>query len=65
MPRRVAEEELPTITEQKTMLIITPAAFYTEDLVHWVVLVIAQVEVWVIHVWPLHAKRNARARLPT
>ena len=65
MQGRAAEEETLTITEQKTVLIIAPAAFYTEDLIHWIVPVIAQVEVWVIHVWPLHVTGSAHALLPT
>ena len=63
MQGRTSQDVRLTITEQETVLIITPAALYTEDLIHRVVLVIAQVKVRVFHVWPLHVTTSAQALL--
>ncbi len=63
MQRRTLQEAMLTVTEQEAVLIIAPTALHTEDLIHWVVLVITQVEVRVFHVWPLHVTTSAQALL--
>lgn len=50
-----------TVAEQQLVLIIPLAALHAEDLIHGVILCIAEVEVWVVHIRPLHREQSCQA----